>query len=150
MATPLMSRQRFIFCLGALLAAVLLIVAAAAFGPGAVRGVGLGIGIGCAVVSVLFGAILVHHRRPAGHPELRIFGHALSLWSALVGGTATVAVWEIVGSAVFAPSVSRWLTLANGLVIALLACIGLIAQELCTERVVHVIEVVERLPREPT
>jgi len=143
-----MSRQRFVFCLGALIAAVLLIVAAAAFGPDAVRGVGLGIGIAGSVISLLFGALLVHHRRPAGHPELRMFGHALSLWSALVGATATVATWEIIGSAVFAPSVSRWLTLANGLVIALLACIGLIAQELSTERVVHVIEVVERPRRE--
>jgi hypothetical protein len=144
-----MSRQRFIFCLGAMAAAFLLVVAGAAFGPDTVRGVGLGIGIGGAVVSVLFGAVLVHHRRPAGHPELRLFGHALGLWSALVGSTATVATWEIIGSAVFAPSVSRWLTLANGLVIALLACIGLIAQELSTERVVHVIEIVERPPHEP-
>jgi hypothetical protein len=143
-----MSRQRFVFSLSALGAAVLLIVAAAAFGPGAVRGVGLGIGIAGAVVSLLFGALLIHHRRPAGHPELRMFGHALGLWAALVGATATVATWEIVGSAVFQPSVSRWLTLANGLVIALLACIGLVAHELSIERVIHVIEVVERPPRE--
>jgi disulfide bond formation protein DsbB len=141
-----MSRQRFIFSLSALVAAVLLIVAAAAFGPGAVRGVGLGIGIAGTAVSSLFGALLVHHRRPAGHPELKLFGHALGLWAALAGATASVATWEIVGAAVFEPNVSRWLTLANGLIIALLACTGLVAQELCTERVVHVIEVVVRPP----
>jgi predicted TIM-barrel enzyme len=61
---------------------------------------------------------------------------------------ASVAIWEIVGAAVFVPNVSRWLTLANGLLIATLACAGLIAQEICTERVVHVIEVVERPPHE--
>lgn len=144
-----MSRQRFIFSLGALVAAVLLIVASVAFGPYAVRGVGLGIGSGGTALSLLFAAVLVHQRRRLGHPELRMFGHAVGLWSALAGATATVAIWEIVGAAVFAPTVSRWLTLANGLVIALLACCGLVAQELCTERVVHVIEVVER-PRETT
>jgi hypothetical protein len=143
-----MSRQRFIFSLSALVAAVLLIVAAVAFGRGAVRGVGLGIGSGGAALALLFTAVLVHQRRRLGHPELRLFGHAVSLWSALAGTTATVAIWEIVGAAVFAPNVSRWLTLANGLVIAILACAGLIAQELSTERVVYVIEVVER-PREP-
>ena len=143
-----MSRQRFIFSLSALLAAVLLIVAAAAFGPGAVRGVGLGIGSGGCALSLLFVAVLVHHRRLEGHPELWLFGHGMSLWSGLAGATASVAIWEIVGAAVFNPSVSRWLTLANGLVIAILACAGLIAQELSTERVVHVIEVVERPPHE--
>jgi hypothetical protein len=143
-----MSRQRFVFSLSALLAAVLLIVAAAAFGPGAVRGVGLGIGSGGCALSLLFVALLVHQRRPKGHPELWLFGHGLSLWSALAGATASITIWEIVGAAVFNPSVSRWLTLANGLVIAILACAGLIAQELSTERVVHVIEVVERPPRE--
>jgi predicted TIM-barrel enzyme len=57
---------------------------------------------------------------------------------------ASVAIWQIVGVAVFAPHVSRWLTLANGLLIAALACAGLIAHEVCTERVVHIVEVVER------
>jgi hypothetical protein len=59
-----------------------------------------------------------------------------------------VATWEIVEAAVFEPGVSRWLTLANGLLIAALACAGLVAHEICTERVVHVIEVIERPPRE--
>jgi hypothetical protein len=57
---------------------------------------------------------------------------------------ASVAIWEIVGAATFTPDVSRWLTLANGLLIAALACGGLVAHEVCTERVVHVLEVVER------
>jgi peptidoglycan biosynthesis protein MviN/MurJ (putative lipid II flippase) len=142
------SRQRFFFNLGALAAAVLLIVAAGAFGPGAVKGVGLGIGIAGCTMSLSFIAVLVHHRRLDGDPELRVCGHILGLWSILAGAMATVAIWEIVGAAAFGPDVSRWLTLANGLVIAALACAGLVAHEICTERVVHVLEVVERPPRE--
>ena len=112
-----MSRQRFFFNLGALAAAVLLIVAAVAFGPGAVKWVGIGIGIGACVMSLAFVGVLMHYRRFEGHPELRIFGHALGLWSIIAGAMATVAVWQIVGAAVFGPGVSRWLMLANGLVI---------------------------------
>jgi hypothetical protein len=141
-----MSRQRFFFNLGALGAAVLLIVASVAFGPGAVKGVGLGIGAAGCALSFLFVGTLVHIRRPAGHPELWLFGHSLSLWSTLAGVMASVATWELVQAAVFVPDVSRWLTLANGLVLAMLACAGLIAHEVCTERVIHVIEVVERPP----
>ena len=146
-----MSRQQFFFSLGALGAAVLLILAAAAFGPGAVKGVGLGIGVACCTMSVSFTAVLRRHRRlrPEGHPELRVSGRVLGLWLLLGGATAAVAIWEIVGAAAFAPDVSRWLTLANGVVVATLACAGLVAHEIYTDRVVHMLEVVERPPREP-
>ena len=72
---------------------------------------------------------------------------ALMLVASVVTTPAT-APREIVQSAVFATSVSRWLTLANGLLIATLACAGLIAYVMTTEHVVHVIEVVERPSRE--
>lgn len=139
-----MSRGRFFFNLGALGAAVLLIVAAAAFGPDAVKGVGLGIGIGALATSLLFVSLIVHTRGGQGSLELRLRGRRLDLWAALAGGLAGVATWEVVQAAVFGPSVSRWLTLANGLLIAAFACAGLVAHEICTERIVHVIEVVER------
>lgn len=142
-----MSRGRFFFNLGALGAAVLLIVAAVAFGPGAVKGVGLGIGIGGLATSLLFVSLLVHHRRGEGGPQLRLRSRHVDLWAALAGGLAAVAAWEVVQAAVFGPNVSRWLTLANGLVIAAFACAGLVAHEISTERVVHVLEVVERPPR---
>ena len=142
-----MSRQRFFFNLVVLAASVLLIVAAAAFRPGAVEGVGLGIGIGAFVGSVVFVSLLVHQRRMEGYPELRLRGRQVGLWSALGAGVAAFALWEIVEAAVFGYEVSRWLTLANGLVIASLACAGLVAHEVCTERVIHVLEVVERPPR---
>jgi peptidoglycan biosynthesis protein MviN/MurJ (putative lipid II flippase) len=143
-----MSRQRFFFNLGALIASVLLIVAAAAFGPAALKGVGLGIGIGACATSLLFLSMLVHYRGGAGTPELRLRRRRINLWALLAGALAGVATWEIVEAAVFEPGVSRWLTLANGLLIAALACAGLVAHEICTERVVHVIEVIERPPRE--
>lgn len=139
-----MTRTRFFFNLGALGAAFLLIVAAVAFGPGGARGVGLGIGSLACLASLLFTGMLVHQRRLEGHLVLRILGRAPSVWSLLAGAVAAAAAWEIVQAAVFTPTVSRWLTLANGLVIATLACIGLVAHEACSERVVHVLEIVER------
>lgn len=143
-------RQRFFFNFGALGASVVLIVAAVAFGPDAVRGVGLGIGIVSCAVSIWFAAVLVHQRHFEGHLEFHAFGRSLDAWSVLAGAVASVAIWEIVQAAVFVPNVSRWLTLANGLLIAFLACGGLIAHEISTERVVHVIEVVERPSHDTT
>jgi peptidoglycan/LPS O-acetylase OafA/YrhL len=143
-----MTRQRFFFNLGALGTAVLLIVAAVAFGHRAARWTGLGIGIAACFASLLFVAALSHHRRGDGEPELWVRGHGLGLWSTLAGTIASVAIWEIVGAAAFEPDVSRWLTLANGLLIGALACAGLIAHEICTERVVHVLEIIERPDRE--
>jgi hypothetical protein len=144
-----MGRQRFFFNLGSLGAAVMLIVASVAFGPGSSKWVGLGMGVAGCWVSLLFVSALVHQRRFEGHLEIEAFGRGLGVWSTLAGGMASVAVWEIIQAAVFSPDVSRWLTLANGLLIAALSCAGLVAHEVCTERVVHVLEVVER-PRAET
>ena len=139
-----MSRQRFFFNLGVLLAAVLLFVAAAAFGPGAIKGMGLGIGSAGLAVSLLFMSVLVHQRRLEGYPVLKLFGHGMGLWSMLAGGVAGVATWEIVDVAVFNADVNRWLTLANGLLIAALGCAGLVLHEVTTERVVHCLEIFDR------
>jgi hypothetical protein len=141
------SRQRFFFYLAVLAAAVLLIVASVAFSPEAVKGVGLGIGIGSFAVSLVFMSVLVHQRGLEGCPELRIGRRALRLWSLLGGAVAGFSGWEIIQVAVFVAAVSRWLTLANGLVIAAIACAGLVAHEISTERITHVLEVVERPPR---
>jgi hypothetical protein len=141
------SRQRFFFYLAVLAAAVLLIVASVAFSPEAVKGVGLGIGIGSFAVSLVFMSVLVHQRGLEGCPELRIGRRALRLWSLLGGAVAGFSGWEIIQVAVFVAAVSRWLTLANGVVIAAIACAGLVAHEISTERITHVLEVVERPPR---
>jgi len=42
---------------------------------------------------------------------------------------------------------AKWLTLANGLLVATLGCAGLVAHELCSERVVHFLQVAERPDR---
>jgi hypothetical protein len=133
-----MARHRFFFNLGALAGAVLLIVAASAFGAGAVKGVA------CGVFSLWFVAELVHRRHLDGYLEFQLLGRGLGVWSVFSSLMAAVSIWEIVQAAVFLPEVSRWLTLANGLVLAALSCAGLVANEVCTERVVHVLEIIER------
>jgi hypothetical protein len=137
-------RETFFFNLGALGAAFLLIVAAAALGADAAKGVGLGIGVACTVVSIWFVATLPHRRRFAGHPELRLFGRRVGLGSMLAGAITSAAIWETIQVAVFTDDVSRWLTLANGLVMASLGCAGLIIHEVSTDRVTWVLEVFDR------
>ena len=139
-----MGRQRFVFNLSALGVATLLVLAAAAFGPRGAKWVGLGIGIASCVTCLLFVALLVHERRFSGRVELRFRGHRFDVFSFLGGAMASVAIWEIVAAAVFQPRISRWLTLADGVVIGALACAGLVLHEVSRERIVHVLEVVER------
>lgn len=142
-----MHRKRFFFNLGSLGAAAMLMAAALAFGPGAVFGVGIGIGVAGLLGSLWFVASAVHHRSLAGAREVRVFGSTFDLWSLLGGGVSSVALWEIVQSAVFTAAIAKWLTFTNGLLAGMLACTGLILHEISTERIIHVLEVVER-PRQ--
>jgi hypothetical protein len=146
----LLARHRFFFNLALLAASFLLIVASVAFGPGGAKGVGLGIGIAECAGSFLFAAALMHQPRPQGHLAIRAFGRRVSGWSLLAGAFGAVALWEVVQTSVFPGDVSRWLTLANGLVVAVLASAGLVAHELSSERVVHVLEVIDRSDRAPS
>ncbi len=139
-----MQHQRFFFNLGMVAAAVLLIVASVAFGPGAVKGVGLGVGSGGVAVSVWFVAAAMHDRPLEGRLEIRVLSRSISLWSLLALFAGSVATWEIVQVAVFSPQPAKWLTLANGLVVAAIGCAGLVAHEISSERVVHCLEVVQR------
>jgi hypothetical protein len=139
-----MQRKRFVFNLGLLGAAALLVSAALAFGPGAVFGVGLGIGIAGLLGSLSFLAAIVHHRRLPGARELRLCGYAIDAWSLLGGLVVGVALWETIQSAVFAAPIAKWLTLGNGLLAGGFGCVGLVLHELTTERVIHVLQVVER------
>lgn len=139
-----MGRQRFVFNLSGLGVALMLMLAAVAFGPRAGKWVGLGVGIAGCVASLLFVALLVHERRFSGRLELRFRGHRFDVFSFLTGAMASFAIWEIIAAAVFQPRISRWLTLADGLVIGALACAGLVLHEVSRERVVHVLEVIER------
>jgi hypothetical protein len=143
-----MQRKRFFFNLGSLGAAAMLVMASLAFDPGAVFGVGIGIGTAGLVGSLWFVASAIHHRSFAGGRELRMMGRTLDIWPLLGGSVVSVALWEIVQSAVFAGAVAKWLTFSNGLIAGGLACAGLITHELSTERVIHVLEVVERPRRD--
>lgn len=138
-----MQRERFFFNLGAIGASVMLIVAAVAFGAEAVKGIGLGIGIAGALVSLWFTAMTVHDRTLPGHIDVSMSRRSVGLWTLLAAIVMAIAVWEAIQSAVFPSDPTRWLTLANGLAVATLAAAGLIAHELCTERIVHVLQVVD-------
>lgn len=138
-------RRIGLFCnVGALAAAMGLIVAAAGFEADALEGAGLGLGIAGLLVSLWWWAVLVHQRRLDGDPEFKIRGRAFGAWSTLSAGIAAVGVWETIAATIFAPSVNRWLTLGNGIAIACMAIAGLVVHEYTSERIVHVLEVVER------
>jgi len=55
--------------------------------------------------------------------------------------TAIVSAWTVIASLVFALTTVQPLALAGGLVLAVLAIIGLATHELSSERVVHSLEV---------
>jgi hypothetical protein len=136
-------RQRFFFNLGAIVASVLMIVAAVAFAADAVKWIGLGIGIAGTLASMWFTAMTVHDRSLPGRLVVRLARHGMGLWTVLASAVLAIALWETVQSAVFPADPTRWLTLANGIAVAAIACAGLIAHELCTERIVHVLQVVD-------
>lgn len=139
-----MRRLRFFANLAALTAGLVLLVAAGGFPPGALLGIGLGAGTVGLVVSLVYSAVLVHQRPLEGGLEFGVFGWTVSVWRVLSAAISAVASWEIIAVTTFAESVSRWLTLANGIVVALLGAGGLIAHEHCSERIIHVLEIVER------
>ena len=141
-----MRRTRFFTHLGAL-AVALVLISAVGFSPGVLNGVGLGFGIAALVVSLWYLALSVHQRPLQNSLDYPVLGRMLNVWRAVSAAIAALAIWEIVAVAVFNASVSRWLTLANGILIAVLALGGLIAHEHCSERVVHVLEIIER-PRD--
>jgi hypothetical protein len=136
-------RIRFFSNLGALAVGVVLI-SAVGFSDAALERVGLGFGIAALAVSLWFSALSVHQRPLQNALDYPVLGRMLNLWRAVSAAIAALAIWEIAAVAVFDASVSRWLTLANGILIAFLALGGLIAHEHSSERVVHVLEIVER------
>jgi hypothetical protein len=104
----------------------------------------LGIGSACFAFSLWFVAALVHRRHFDGYLELRLRWRRVGVWTVIGWAIAGAAGWEIIQAAVFGVHISRWLTLANGLVILVLGCTGLVTHEVSTERVVYVLEIVER------
>ena len=128
-------RIRFMSWLALGLAAAFLVVSTTAFTLPDIVALALGIGIGMLIVSL---GIAFGYR-----------SHTATVIPALA--TAIVSAWMIVASQVFAQRTVRHLTLAEALVVAGLALIGLTVHELSTERVVHSLEVkAARRESEPT
>jgi hypothetical protein len=114
-------RIRFLSWLGLGIAAAFLVVASTAFAVFDIANLALGVGIGTLVVSLF---IAYRYR---DHVPSVVTGAA----------SAIVSAWTIVASQVFSLQEVQNLTLASGLALGALAVIGLTANELSSERVVH-------------
>ena len=114
-------RIRYLSWLGLAIAAAFLVVASTTFALFDIMNVALGVGVGTLVVS-----LFITYRYRAHVPSL------------VTGGvSAIVSVWTIVASQVFSLHEVQNLTLVGGLALGALAVIGLTANELSSERVVH-------------
>jgi hypothetical protein len=117
---------RFVSWLAIGLAAAFLVVASASFGSlSTIAWLAFGISIGTLVVSVGIAYVSRHH--------------IATLVAAVV--TAVVSGWTIVASLVFSHPTVQNLALAGALAIGGLAVVGLTANELSSERIVHSLEV---------
>ena len=114
-------RIRYLSWLGLGVAAALLVVASTAFALFDIANLALGVGIGALIVS-----LFIAYRYRDNVPSL-VIGMA----------SAIVSAWTIVASQVFSLHEVQNLTLASGLALGALAVIGLTANELSSERVVH-------------
>jgi hypothetical protein len=117
---------RFVSWLAIGLAAAFLVVASASFGSlSTIAWLAFGTSIGTLVVSVGIAYVSRHH--------------IATLVAAVV--TAVVSGWTIVASLVFSHPTVQNLALAGALAIGGLAVVGLTANELSSERIVHSLEV---------
>jgi hypothetical protein len=114
-------RIRYLSWLALAVAAAFVVVASTAFAVFDTANIALGVGIGTLVVS-----LFITYRYRTNIPSV-VTGAA----------SAIVSAWMIVGSQVFSLHEVQNLTLADGLALGALAVIGLTANELSSERVVH-------------
>jgi uncharacterized membrane protein len=114
-------RIRYLSWLGLAVAGAFLVVASTSFTLFDIANVALGVGIGALVVSLFI--------------TYRYYKHVPSLLTG--AASAIVSAWTIVASQVFSLPAVQNLTLASGLALGALAVIGLTANELSSERVVH-------------
>jgi uncharacterized membrane-anchored protein len=136
-------RTRYALTMALALAGGFLVVVSFAFTASAAAAIGFAFGIGILLVSGALGSLYASkrvHSQAIGRDNGRV---RLPVWRTIAGVCASVAVWQIVQSLVFAASTSRWLTFADGLAFLATALAGLIVHELSTERVVHALEVVD-------
>ena len=120
-------RIRYTSYLSLGVAAAFLVVATYAFSLPTIATLSLGVGV--AVLAVSLG-VAARYRN--------------DLPTLVVGGAiAVVSAWIVVASQVFAQSTVSDLTFASAIAVGALAAIGLTANEVDTERVVHKLEVHE-------
>jgi hypothetical protein len=111
-----------------LLAAAFLVVASMAWTVGVASWTAFGVSAG---LTVLAAASAVLTRRTAVKA-----GHGL---------VALAALWSLVAALVFSGTVLTWLVFADAIAVGVVALADLIAHEATTERVVHQLEVRERV-----
>jgi hypothetical protein len=126
-------RIRYTSYLSLGVAAAFLVVATYAFSLPTIATLSLGVGV--AVLAVSLG-VAARYRN--------------DLPTLVVGGAiAVVSAWIVVASQVFAQSTVSDLTFASAIAVGALAAIGLTANEVDTERVVHKLEVHEGQGEQP-
>jgi hypothetical protein len=120
-------RIRYTSYLSLGVAAAFLVVATYAFSLPTIATLSLGVGVAMLAVSL---GVAARYRN--------------DLPTLVVGGAiAVVSAWIVVASQVFAQSTVSDLTFASAIAVGALAAIGLTANEVDTERVVHKLEVHE-------
>jgi hypothetical protein len=120
-------RIRYISFLSLGVAAAFLVVATYAFSLSTIAALSLGLGVAMLGVSL---GVAARYRKDL--PSLVVSG-----------AIAAVSAWMVISSQVFAQSTVSDMTFALALAIGGLAAVGLTANELDTERVVHKLEVHE-------
>jgi hypothetical protein len=120
-------RVRYISYLSLGVTAAFLVVATYAFSLSTIAALSLGLGVAMLVVSL---GIAARYRNDL--PSLVVSG-----------AIAVVSAWIAVSSQVFSQSTVADVTFASAIAVGALAAIGLTANELDTERVVHKLEVHE-------
>jgi hypothetical protein len=118
-------RIRYISYLSLGVGAAFLVVATYAFSLSTIAALSLGLGIAMLAVSL---GVAARYRKDL-------------VTLAVSGAIAAVSAWMIISSQVFAQSTVSDMTFALALAIGGLAAVGLTANELDTERVVHKLEV---------
>lgn len=115
---------KYIINLLLVIAGGFLAVASRAFAAGTAGWIALGIGIFAVVLASVGLATTRLQPRSIGYVAM-----------------ASTGIWTIVSSLVFTGAALGWLVLADALMLAAIAVVGLVVHELSTERVVHTLVV---------
>jgi hypothetical protein len=120
--------HRFIMDSLFLLAAAFLVVASMTWSAGVAGWTAFGVSTGITVLAAASAVLTRRNSVKAGH-----------------GLVAVAALWSLVAALVFSSTVLTWLVFADAIAVGVLALADLTAHEATTERVVHQLEVRERV-----